>query len=187
MRRSAVARVVAINVVFSGLLLNCTGEGTGRRASPEPPVEEAWSELDAQARCENAAPLVTQPVAWPVRCRWRQASDVLEAQAFPPPRGEPPYDNPRVEIYVARGQSREEVAHALAHELGHMRHTREPTFVPEWLAARGLPADTPDTVWTEDYAEVFAALFGPPSEEWRAPTTRPAAEALADLRGRFFS
>ena len=79
------------------------------------------------------------------------------------------------------------MASAIAHELGHMHHTREPTFVREWLAARNLPAETPAEVWTEDYAEVFAALFGPRQERWRAPTPRPSPEALAVLKARFFS
>jgi hypothetical protein len=68
-----------------------------------------------------------------------------------------------------------------------MHHTREAAFVPEWLSARNLPPDTAAEVWSEDYAEVFAALFSPPAAHWRAPTPRPSPEALASLRGRFFS
>ncbi len=90
---------------------------------------------------------------------------------------------------MAETQTREQLANAIAHELGHMHHTREPApaRVAEWLAARSLPPTTPDEVWTEDYAEVFAALFSPPSDAWRAPTPRPSAEELASLKARFFS
>jgi len=87
---------------------------------------------------------------------------------------------------LGRGGSAEEAAHVIAHELGHMRHTREATFGPEWLAARKLPSDTPSAVWTEDYAEVFADLFGPPFDHWQAPTPRPDAQALGQLRAQFF-
>jgi hypothetical protein len=120
-------------------------------------------------------------------CRWRQPADVLQGRAFPPPAGEPPFDVPRLEIYVEPSQSEEELAHVIAHELGHMHHTRDPQFVPAWLRARGLPPDTPDEVWTEDYAEVFAALFSPPSGKWRAPTPRPSPQALSGLRDQFFA
>ena len=68
-----------------------------------------------------------------------------------------------------------------------MHHTRDPKNVVEYLAARSLPAETASEIWTEDYAEVFAHLFGPPVERWRAPTPRPSAAALADLKARFFS
>jgi hypothetical protein len=102
--------------------------------------------------------------------------------------GPPPYDNPHVEVYVGETQTREQLANAIAHELGHMHHTREPAFaVADWLAARGLPPGTPSEIWTEDYAEVFAALFSPPNDAWRAPTPRPSAQALAELKARFFS
>lgn len=147
----------------------------------------AFAALDAQGRCESAATLLTTSERWPMTCRWRAPSDALQGQAFPPPKGDPPFDDPHIELYVDPAQSREQLAHAIAHELGHMHLTREPAFVPEWLAARDLPPDTPSPVWTEDYAEVFAALFSPPSDRWRAPTPRPSPDALADLRARFFS
>jgi hypothetical protein len=150
-------------------------------------AQPAWSVLDPQARCGTALALVTQDDPWPTFCRWRQPSDALQGASFPPPKGDPPYDSPHIEIYVDPAQTREELAHAIAHEMGHMRHTREPTFVPAYLAARGLPADTPSAVWTEDYAEVFAALFSPPSDKWRAPTPRPDAQALSGLKAQFFS
>ncbi|MDQ6948101.1 MAG: hypothetical protein M3256_17990 [Actinomycetota bacterium] len=154
---------------------------TSTTASP------AWTALDPQQRCDNAVALVITPNLWRTTCRWRQPTDGLEGSAFPPPKGDPPFDDPHIEIYVDPAQTRESLAHAIAHEMGHMRHTREPTFVPEWLAARGLPPDTPSSVWTEDYAETFAALFGPPNDSWRAPTPRPDAAALAGLKAQFFS
>jgi hypothetical protein len=163
------------------------------RAPDPPPVpatataDPAWTVLDPQARCDAALTLVTHPDRWPTRCRWRTAADVLQGQSFPPPKGDPPFDEPHVEMYVAADQSRDELAHAIAHEYGHMHHTREPDFVAAWLQARGLPADTPSEVWTEDYAEAFAAVFSPPSDQWRAPTPRPSPEALAALEAHFFS
>jgi len=163
---------------------------TGRSAVALRPADgaiSAWSGLDPQERCLSAAVLVAQANPWPTACRWREPTDGLQGAAFPPPKGEPPFDSPHIEIYVEASQTREEVAHAIAHEMGHMRHTREPAFVPDYLAARSLPPDTPSAVWTEDYAETFAALFSPPVAQWRAPTARPAAEALASLRARFFS
>ena len=56
-------------------------------------------------------------------------------------------------MYVDPAQTRNELAHAIAHEFGHMHHTREPTFVPQWLAARGLPPDTP----VETLEEIIAS------------------------------
>jgi hypothetical protein len=157
--------------------------------APAPPGREAaWAGLDAQARCDEALPLVTHGDRWPTHCRWRRPDERLQGQAFPPPVGPPPYDSPRVEIYVDPAQSRDDLARSIAHELGHMHHTREPSFpAADWLGARGLPPATPAEVWTEDYAEVFAALFAPASDAWRAPTPRPTPEALAELRTRFFS
>ena len=163
---------------------------TGRTGELSGVVDEqdaAWAALDAQARCDSALSLVTHPDRWPVRCRWRGPNDTLHGQAFPPPAGLPPFDEPHVEMYVDMAATREDLARAIAHELGHMHHTREPDFVDAWLAARNLPASTPSEVWTEDYAEVFAALFGPPADGWRAPTPRPSPQALAALRERFFS
>lgn len=165
-----------------------------RRGGPSPApavattaADPAWTGLDAQGRCDSAVALVTHPDRWPMRCRWRTASDALQGQSFPPPKGPPPFDDPHVEMYVDPAQTRDELAHAIAHEFGHMHHTREPTFGPEWLAARNLPPDTPPDVWIEDYAEVFAALFSPPSDRWRAPTSRPSADELVALKAQFFS
>ena len=184
MRRLAVLLLVLANGAVAFLIWN---GATDDAAAPPAPKDSAWSTFDAQARCAEAAALVTHRDRWPTVCRWRETGGPLHGEAFPPPAGPPPYDVPRVEVHVGPSQSREELANAIAHEFGHMHHTREPTFVPEWLAARSLPLATPDEVWTEDYAEVFAALFSPPSDRWRAPTARPSPEALADLRARFFS
>lgn len=183
MRRLVVVLVVLVDAAVAGLLWNARP----RHPTPLPAPDPAWSHLDAQARCDDAVLLITHRDRWPTLCRWRQPEDQLQGQSFPPPVGPPPYDHPHVEIYVAETQTREELAHAIAHEYGHMHHTRDPGFVPDWLAARGLPPDTPSEVWTEDYAEVFAALFSPPSDQWRAPTPRPTPEALASLKARFFS
>lgn len=184
--------VVAANLAAAVLLIVWQGHRTDRPARGTPaasarPADTAWNGLDPQARCDMAVALVTQPDPWPTICRWREATDGLQGQSFPPPKGAPPYDDPHIEIYVDRGQSRDELAHAIAHELGHMRHTREATFAPLWLAARSLPPDTSSPVWTEDYAEVFAALFAPPTDRWAAPTPRPSREALDSLRAQFFS
>lgn len=176
--------VAVADLVVAGALVTWWAS----RPHPHRPAAAArWAALGPQARCDDAASLVTGRDPWPMVCRWRQPGDALEGQAFPPPAGDPPFDHPHIEVYVAGGQSRVEVAHAIAHELGHMRQTREPAFGPDWLAARGLPPDTPWQVWSEDYAEVFAALFAPPVEAWRAPTTRPDAAALAALKARFFA
>jgi hypothetical protein len=176
--------VVLVNVVAGLVVWSLTrpGERSSARAAPDP-----FAALDAQARCDSAVALVTAPDRWPMECRWRTASDALQGQSFPPPPGPPPFDDPHVEIYVAPTQSRDELAHTIAHELGHMHMTREPTFVPAWLAARNLAPDTAVTVWSEDYAEVFAALFSPPSDRWRAATPRPTPEVLAALKAQFFS
>lgn len=157
-------------------------------SSERPPAADlVWVQLDPQGRCESASELITHPDRWPTRCRWRQSGEVLAGQSFPPPAGQPPYDDPHVEIYVSPDQGREELANAIAHELGHMHHTREPAFVAEWLEARNLPPDSPSELWTEDYAEVFSALFSPPSIRWRAATPRPSPDALATLKARFFA
>lgn len=193
-RRSVVAIGVGAALVaaigLSGGLSGAFRSGPRADSAPLAPttsVDPTWTALDAQGRCESAVTLVTHPDRWRMVCRWRTASDVLQGQSFPPPKGPPPFDDPHVEMYVDPAQTRNELAHAIAHEFGHMHHTREPTFVPQWLAARGLPPDTPSEVWVEDYAEVFAALFSPPSDRWRATTPRPTPEALAALKTQFFS
>jgi len=150
-------------------------------------TDSAWTGLDPQARCDSALALVTASDRWPMACSWRAPDGTLQGQAFPPPVGPPPFDHPHIEIFVAPTQTREQLASAIAHELGHMHHTREPTMVADYLAARNLPPDTPSEVWTEDYAEVFALLYAPPADRWRAPTTRPTPEALVALKARFFS
>ena len=86
---------------------------------------------------------------------------------------------------MAPGDEPVEIARAIAHEMGHMRHTREPDFGAEWLGARHLAGTTDWQTWVEDYAEVFAALYGPKSD-WRAPTPRPSPTELDALRSRFF-
>jgi hypothetical protein len=177
----AVVAVVAVLAVAG-----CERSGCCPVAGP-PTGDPAWAALDAQSRCDRARELVAHPDRWPVVCRWRAPGEALQAQSFPPPRGPAPYDDPHVEIYVERAQGPEELANAIAHELGHMHHTREFRPLAEWLEARGLPAGTADSVWTEDYAEVFAALFSPPATRWRAPTPRPDSRALAELKARFFA
>ena len=182
MKRAAV--VLAGLAVLAVLVVNdLSSDGSGARPSGDP----GWAALDPQARCDRALDLVAHPDRWPVVCRWRVPGEVLQGQSFPPPKGAPPYDDPHVEIYVEAAQGREELANVIAHELGHMHHTREFPLFGEWLAARALAPGTPDAIWTEDYAEVFAALFSPPAARWRAPTPRPDAGALADLKARFFS
>ncbi|MFP5318582.1 MAG: hypothetical protein ACLGI2_09835 [Acidimicrobiia bacterium] len=184
MRRVALVAVLATTVAVAALVwAQRPGDGEGSGAAEG----SAWAALDAQARCDQAVELVTHPDRWPLRCRWRAPGEQLVGQAYPPPAGEAPFDAPRVEIYVAPEQSREDVARAIAHELGHMHHTRRPTFVADWLAARNLDPATPSEVWTEDYAEVFAALFAPPSTAWRAPTPRPSPGAVEELKARFFA
>ncbi len=192
MRRVAVIAVIAVNAAVVLLLWNRetaardSSVPTARPAPTDSVAEPGWA-LDPQARCDSAMALVTHPDRWPTLCRWRSPGEGLQGQAFPPPKGPPPYDNPRVEIYVAPSQTREELANAIAHEFGHMHHTREPAFVADWLAARNLAPDTPSEVWTEDYAEAFASVFSPPAARWRAPTARPGPGALAALKVRFFS
>lgn len=190
-RKGAVALVAAANLVLvAGAVRWATAGSSSSPPATVPapaPATAGWDALDAQGRCASAAELVRRPNPWPTLCRFREAGESLRGQSYPPPVGDPPFDHPHIEVYVGRDESRAEVAHTIAHELGHMTHTREPTFVPEWLQARGLPADTPPAVWTEDYAEVFATLFGPPVDGWQAPTTRPGPAELAALQARFFS
>lgn len=180
-----VVLVLVANAAAAFLLWN----GGGGDPEPAAQGESPWAGLDPQARCDEAAKFVTYSDRWPTYCRWRRPEDRLQGQAYPPPAGPPPWDDPRVEIFVAETQTREQLASAIAHEFGHMHHTREPAagLVADWLAARSLSPTTSDEVWAEDYAEVFAALFSPPSDTWRAPTARPSPEALADLKARFFS
>ena len=177
--------VLVVTAVVAVLAVN--GLSSDAPDTAPPAGEATWAALDPQARCDSARELVTHPDRWPVVCRWRGEGEVLQAQAFPPPAGPAPYDHPRVEVYVQAAQGRAELANAIAHELGHMHHTREFRSLADWLAARGLDRGTSDAVWTEDYAEVFAALFSPPTDRWRAPTPRPTPQALADLKARFFS
>ena len=187
MRRPVVVLVVLAGAAVALLIWN----GRSVDPHPAPPAlsgpDPVWAALDPQARCDQAVALITHGDRWPTQCRWRRVEDQLLGQAFPPPIGPPPYDRPHVEMYVDGTQTREQLANAIAHEYGHMQHTREATFVDDWLAARSLPPSTPDEVWAEDYAEVFAALFSPPSDAWRAPTPRPTPAALAALKSRFFS
>lgn len=184
MRKGAVALVAAVNIVLVGGAVRLASGGS----SPAPaPVATAWDALDAQGRCDDAVALVRRPDPWPTICRWREPGEGLKGQSYPPPVGDPPWDRPRIEVYVGRIETRADVGHTIAHELGHMHHTREATFAPQWLQARNLPPDTPPTIWTEDYAEVFAALYGPPVDGWQAPTTRPAPAALVALEAEFFT
>jgi hypothetical protein len=188
-RKGAIALVAAANIVL------VAGAVTWARdaSSPAPaaartaPAPDPWQALDAQARCDSAVELVRRPDPWPTICRWRAPEERLRGLSYPPPVGGPPWDSPHIEVYVGPSETRADVAHTIAHELGHMHHTREPAFLPRWLAARGLAPDTPDAVWTEDYAEVFAALYGPPVDGWQAVTSRPSPEVLAALERQFFT
>lgn len=187
MRKGAVALVAAANlVVVVGAVRLYSGGSSPAPATATTTTLSDWDRLDPQGRCDDAVALVRRPDPWPTLCTWREEKTSVGGQSFPPPVGDPPWDHPRIQIYVARTDSRVDVAHAIAHELGHMTHTRDFAQVPQWLAARGLPANTPWEVWTEDYAEVFAALFGPPVDGWHAPTTKPAPAALAALEAQFF-
>ncbi len=186
MRRGALALVAAANMAL------VAGAVTWAVRPSHPPAPAAaaatgWDALDPAARCASAAELVRQPDPWPTTCRWREAGEGLRGLSYPPPAGDPPWDRPRIEVYLSRAETRADVAHTIAHELGHMRHTRTATFGPQWLQARGLPDGTPPSIWTEDYAEVFATLFGPPVDGWQAPTQRPSPEALAALKDQFFT
>lgn len=174
--------LVAVNVLIGAVVVFWVANRDGR---PDL-VADQWSRLDPQGRCARALTLIRHESSWPIICRWRRADDHVLAVSFPPPAGNPPWDHPRIEVYVSRHQGQSEIARVIAHEMGHMVHTREPTFASEWLKARRLPPDTDSSVWTEDYAEVFAALFGPPGD-WRAPTAPPSSSELADLRARFFA
>lgn len=187
-RLSAVIAAGGAAILIAMVSLSFQDRGASSDAPSVPPTTASpLAGLDPQARCERAAGLVTARRRWPMVCTWRAPGGQLQGQAFPPPAGDPPYDNPHIEIYVDPAQSVDDLARAIAHELGHMHHTRDARFVPEWLAARGLAPGTPDEIWTEDYAEVFAALFAPPSDRWRAPTTRPTPSELVTLRARFFA
>ena len=183
-RAAVVLAVLAVLAALGGMVVNDLASDD---SDARPPGAGSWAALDAQGRCDAAYDLVAHPDRWPVVCRWRTPGEALQAQSFPPPKGPAPYDDPHVEVYVEGGQGREELANAIAHELGHMHHTREFRALSEYLAARRLDPGTTDAVWTEDYAEVFAALFSPPADRWRAPTPRPSPQALADLKARFFS
>ena len=89
-------------------------------------------------------------------------------------------------IYVGPAQTRDQVARVIAHEMGHMYLTRTASAGPAWLRARGLAPDTPATEWVEDYAEVFAAVYGPDLRDWQGMGARPGPAALQDLASQFF-
>jgi hypothetical protein len=121
-----------------------------------------------------------------MECEWRPTGVTLEGEAFPPPAGDPPWDHPRMVIFVDPPQGPAEIARAIAHEMGHMYLTRTAGDGPAWLVARHLPADTPASAWVEDYAEGFAAVFGPDLHDWRGIGPRPSAEELQSLAAQFF-
>jgi hypothetical protein len=188
-RKGAVVLVAAVNVILVVAAVSWAREqsATPATTTSTPPPTTAWEGLDAQGRCDDAVALVRRPDPWPTICRWREPGEALRGQSYPPPVGDPPWDRPRIEVFVGRTETRAEVAHTIAHELGHMTHTRVATFGLKWMQARGLPPDSPPGVWTEDYAEVFAALYGPPVDGWEAPTTRPSPAELAALELQFFA
>ena len=132
---------IVVAVSAAAVLVVWSGRTSGKAPIPPAPVDSAWAALDPQARCDSAAALVTAPDRWPTLCRWRSPGEEFQGQAFPPPKGPPPFHDPHIEIYVAPTQTREELANAIAHELGHMHHTREPAFVGDYLAARNLTAE----------------------------------------------
>lgn len=177
--------VLVFLLFIDALVVGAVVMSITRRATTEP-APLAWSSLDPTARCAQAIDLISQRPQWPIVCRWRAVGETTSGESFPPPAGDPPWDRPRIEVHLDAGQGREELARVIAHEMGHMHHTREPSFVPDWLKARNLAPDTDWTLWVEDYAEIFARIFGPPSPDWRAPTVPPTAAELASLRARFF-
>jgi hypothetical protein len=179
--RTPLLGLVAIHVLVGGAMVVWA---VNRNANPDP-VADDWSRLEPQARCVRALTLGRRENPWPVICRWRRPDDRVLAVSFPPPVGEPPWDRPRIEVYVSPQDEPTRIARAIAHEMGHMVHTREPNFTTEWLRARRLPQDTEASVWAEDYAEVFAALYAPEGD-WRAPTPPPTPAELEALRLRFF-
>ncbi len=149
-------------------------------------ARSGWSALDPQARCGRALSLVKYLNVWPLVCQWRTPGQALDGEAFPPPVGEPPWDHPRIVIYVAPGQSQAQVARVIAHEMGHMYLTRAATIGPAWIQARGLGPDAMPTKWVEDFAEVFAAVYGPDVGDWAGEGARPAPPQLAALAAQFF-
>ncbi len=173
--------VLLVNLLTVAALINWLGQP--RRRSPPP---SGWSALDVAARCADAASLVAYVSVWPLDCQWRSPGQTIEGEAFPPPVGDPPWDHPRIVIYVARTQSRAQVARVIAHEMGHMYLTRTASDGPAWVQARGLPHDTPAEIWVEDYAEVFAAVYGPDLQDWQGAGSRPSPAELRDLATRFF-
>ena len=177
--------VLVLLVVIDALVVAAVVMFLGGRSTTKPSSSD-WTTLDPTARCARAVGLISHPTPWPILCRWRTPGETTQGVSFPPPAGDPPWDRPRIEVHVDAGQDREELARVIAHEMGHMHHTREPSFASEWLQARKLPPDTDWTIWVEDYAEVFAKIFGPTFPDWRAPTLPPTPAELASLRARFF-
>jgi hypothetical protein len=173
--------VVVVNLLTIAAVINWLEQSRGHS-----PPSTGWSALDAPARCADAVRLVRYVNAWPLDCQWRTPGQTIEGQAFPPPVGDPPWDNPRIVIYVERTQTPAQVARVIAHEMGHMYLTRTASDGPAWIKARGLAADTPATTWVEDYAEVFAAVYGPDLHDWQGVGSRPSPAELAQLAAQFF-
>lgn len=170
-----------VNLLTVAAFINWVSHSSARAAAPS-----AWSLLDAQGRCGTALRLIRYANAWPLVCQWRSPGQTLEGEAFPPPVGDAPWDHPRMVIYVHRGQSAAQVARVIAHEMGHMYLTRTASDGPAWVSARGLPADTPASTWVEDYAEVFAAVYGPDLHDWQGAGSRPSPAELQRLAAQFF-
>ena len=188
-RAWSLAVLVVVNLLFVAALANWllgSRSHPSTKSAPQAALPQGWTALDPQGRCTAALRLVRYADAWPLECQWRPQGGTLDGEAFPPPAGDPPFDHPRIVIYVDRAQTPAQIARVIAHEMGHMYLTRTAGDGPAWLRARHLPADTPASEWVEDYAEVFAAVYGPDLHDWQGLGTRPSPGELQSLAAQFF-